>query len=238
MGDAPTHKSAQATLTTSRERSGLIAVVLFAGACSAAKTVPAAIVPTTATPPSRPPATVAAEREVIAVAHEMGTPLRPPSVSMIAGSAAGDVEQHGVLLSGAFITKHSSFSQESHAPVPWPEPSKVADASEGTLVLDTEIFPAYLLVKNYLAVDPGTLDSRGMPTASSGCNRDFAPRCRFVKTASGIEVLGIDRSVFAGGYQELTIVWNVPPAEARPEPYNKTTAGVWIFRITDSDVAP
>ena len=226
-------------MTAARLRLGaLVAVVLFAGACGAAKTVPVAIVPATAAAPSGPAATVAPEREVIAVAHEMGTPLRPPNVSMIARSAAGAIERRGVLLTGVFNTRHSSFSQEDRTPVPWPAPSKIADATEGALRLDTQIFPAYLLVKSYLAVDPGTLNSRGMPTASSGCNRDFAPRCRFVKTASGIEVLGIDRMVFIGGYQELTIVWNVPPAEARPGPYNKTTSGIWIFRVTDSDVAP
>jgi hypothetical protein len=172
--------------------------------------------------------------EVVPLIPETGAPPQPPAVRFVVHSGARDLVVPGHLYTGDWPSADSPVRQAATYPVPWPALTTIPGGDDPTLALGTAFMPDFVAVKVYAEIDRASLVPIGFPIATFGCNRFSAPRCRVLSTPSGLRILGLDQTIYAGTYLMVYGQWHQPSKPRIPSGYPTgpgDLAASWMFHV-------
>jgi hypothetical protein len=181
----------------------------------------------TAVPTEKP-----ARAEAVPLVLDTGVPPHPPKIELVAQRGERQIVQAGVEFTHDWTIGARTDEVARDYPVPWPPASGIGTDDLVTLSLNTHIVPDWVVVKAYAGVERGSLVPEPRQIGGYGCVRLAEPRCNFERTASGLRITGLGRSILAGPYLVVFCMWHVPLAmqKAHTSPRYEVAAS-WLFHI-------
>lgn len=211
----------------------VLVVGVFAGACGGSVAATGSAGRTTE-PTARP--AEATNPHAVPLVLETGVPRHAPKVDLVARRGSRQIVQAGVEWTRDWTIGAVQDQMSRDYPVPWPSASAIGRDDVVTLALDTPIVPDWVVVKTYARLITGDLIPEAIPIAQYGCVRLDTPRCTFERTASGVRITGLDRSILAAPYIVVWCMWHVPLAmqKAKTSP-SYEVASSWLFHIEGTE---
>jgi hypothetical protein len=212
--------------TRVRLTAAAIAIVMVAAACGQSEPNPATARRTTAGP-----STTQVARQSVPLVLETDAPTIPPAVALVVRSHAHDIAARGVLYGDDYATSIDVRGHPDYGPTPWPKPTTIDGGDDPIVVLDTPSVPDFVIVKSYVHVEGAILNPEPMPVAYFTCNHFTAPKCVVERTASGLRILGLDQSFYAGTYLMVFCQWHLPSSQRGLGYHSDSVTASWLFRV-------
>jgi hypothetical protein len=170
-------------------------------------------------------------RKAVPLVLETDAPTAPPAIALVVRSRAHDITARGVLYGDDYATSIDVRGKPDYGPTPWPKPTTIAGGDNPVIALDTPSVPDFVIVKSYAHVVGALLNPEPKPVAFFGCNHFTAPTCVVERTASGLRILGIDQSFYAGTYFMVYCQWHLSKSQRDLGYQSDSVTASWLFRI-------
>jgi hypothetical protein len=209
-----------------RIRVAAVAIVVVGAACGQSAASTATAHRTTASP-----STTGVPREPVSLVLETDAPSKPPAVVIVVRSHAHDIAIPGTLYNEDWAPSSDVIQPPTSGPTRWPKPTTIDGGDNPVIALDTPSVPDFVLVKSYAHVVGVFLNPEPLPVAIFGCNHFTAPKCVAEETASGIQVLGVDQSIYSGTYLVIFCQWHLPSNQRGLGYRSDSVTASWLFRV-------
>jgi hypothetical protein len=203
-----------------------IAIVVVAAACGQSAGTTATAHRTAASP-----STTVVKRNPVPLVLETDAPTKPPTVALVVRSHAHDIAVRGVLYGDDYAASIDVRGKAAYGPTPWPNPTTIAGGDNPVIALDTPSVPDFVIVKSYVHVVGPVLNPEPLAVAMFGCNHFTSPKCVVERTASGLRILGLDQTFYAGTYLMIFCQWHLPSSQRSLGYRSDSVTASWLFRI-------
>jgi hypothetical protein len=183
------------------------------------------------------PSTTAVAQKPLPLVLESEAPADPPAIAFVVRAHAHDIAVAGILFNDDWATASGVIRHQASGPTPWPRPRPIAGGDNPVIALDTPFTPDFVIMKSYAHIEGPSLNPDPLPVATFGCNRFTAPKCVIERTASGLRILGVDQSIYAGTYLVIFCQWHLPDNQRSIGYPSDAVTASWLFRVVHSRAA-